>query len=326
MLMKWIARLFGAAPAKGSVRPGPVAVPAAAPIPVVGTVADPVNIDSLFYRWITGTGHTEPAPGTEKIIFDELARVIGEPSSGAELLPRVPAVIPQLLRSLRDDSITSADLARQLSQDAVLVAEVIREVNRPYYRPTVPVRNLEGAVLLLGQNGLRMLLARVAFRPIINMQSGYFARMAAPHIWAESETCALAASLLATRMQVNPFEVYLAGMMQNVGLIVAFRLIDHACTDQLLPHSDAFCARLFRDARTLSSRIAALWEFPPAVADAIGQMGDPAAPPLAQALAFGDQVAKLRMLVDAGQVDPEVPARMFPAAKDVFDKINNEED
>ncbi|RJG20524.1 HDOD domain-containing protein [Massilia cavernae] len=330
MLKNWIARLFGAAPAEGHVRAAPEPkAPDNTPAPGPGAGDPPLgpgNIDALFYRWVTGTGQRDTPPGADKPILDELARLVASPSSGAELMPRVPAVIPQLLRSLRDDSVTSADLARQLSQDAVLVAEVIREVNSPWYRPTVPVRNLEGAVMLLGQNGLRMLLARVAFRPIISMQAGYFARMVAPHIWAESEKCALASSLLATRMRVDPFEAYLAGMMQNVGPIVAFRVIDLVCTDQQLPHSDEFCAQLFRDAHTLSSRIAALWDFPAPVADAIGQLGEPNSPPLAQALAFGDQVAKLRMLVDAGQLDPGIPGRMFPAAQDVFDKIKSEED
>lgn len=325
--MNWISRLFGSAPARESAQP------AAAPQPVrAGQQAGaefampPAGIDAMFYRWVTGAEEQDAAVGTGKLVLDELGRLIASPSSGASLVPRVPAVIPQLLRSLRDDSITSADLARQLSQDVVLVAEVIREVNSPLYRPTVPVRNLEGAVMLLGENGLRMLLARVSFRPIISMQSGHYARMVAPQVWRQAETCALAASLLSTRTSASPFEAYLAGLMQNVGLIVAFRLIDQMSPDQTLPYSPGFCADLFSEARALSSRIAALWDFPAAVAAAIEESGQPGATGLAQALAYGDQVAKLRMMVDAGLLDPGVADAMGPAARDVFDKIKNEDD
>ena len=180
--------------------------------------------------------------------------------------------------------------------------------------------------MLLGENGLRMLLARVSFRPIISMQSGHYARMVAPQVWRQAEKCALAASLLSTRMGVNPFEAYLSGLMQNVGLIVAFRLIDHISPDQSLPYSAEFCTRLFTDARTLSSRIAALWDFPPSVAAAIEESGRPGASGLAQALAYGDQGAKLRMMVDAGQLDPAVADAMGPAARDVFDKIKTKDD
>lgn len=327
MIMKWISRLFGSAPAAGSAQPAAASQPVQAGHQAPTQFAmPPSEIDAMFYRWVTGAGEQDTATGTGKLVLDELGRLVESPSSGASLVPRVPAVIPQLLRSLRDDSITSADLARQLSQDVVLVAEVIREVNSPLYRPTVPVRNLEGAVMLLGENGLRMLLARVSFRPIISMQSGHYARMVAPQVWSQAEKCALAASLLSTRTSASPFEAYLAGLMQNVGLIVAFRLIDQLSPDQGLPYSYDFCTHLFSDARALSSRIAVLWDFPASVAAAIEQSGQPDASGLAQALAYGDQVAKLRMMVDAGRLDPAVADAMGPAARDVFDKIKNEDD
>ena len=324
--MNWISRLFGATPAAPSAPPGASAVPVAAAGQAAPQFAlPPATIDAMFYRWMTGASEQESAPGTGKLVLEELARLVDAPATGASLVPRVPAVIPQLLRSLRDDSITSAELARQISQDVVLVAEVIREVNSPYYHPTAPVRNLEGAVMLLGENGLRMLLARVSFRPIISMQTGNYARMVAPHVWTQAEQSALAASLLSTRIGANPFEAYLAGLMQNVGLIVAFRLIDQLSPDQALPYSAEFCARLFGDARILSSRIAELWYFPQPVADAIDQAALPGAEGLAQALAYGDQVAKLRMLVDAGKLEPSIADAMGPAARDVFDKIKPEE-
>ena len=326
MIMNWISRLFGAAPAPGTAQPGaPVQTAAPDRQGSPQFAMPPATIDAMFYRWMTGAGDQEAAPGTGRLVIDELARLVDSPSLGASLVPRVPAVIPELLRSLRDASITSADLARQLSQDVVLVAEVIREVNSPWYHPTTPVRNLEGAVMLLGENGLRMLLARVSFRPIISMQTGTYARLVAPQVWRQSEHCALAASLLSTRIGVNPFEAYLAGLMQNVGLIVAFRLIDQLSAEQSLPYSADFCARLFNDARILSSRIATLWDFPQPVAAAIEGAGRPDADGLAQALAYGDQIAKLRMMVDAGQLAPGIADAMGPAARDVFDKIKTEE-
>lgn len=324
--MNWISRLFGAPPAAPSAQPGATAIPVPAAVHAAPQFAlPPATIDAMFYRWMTGATEQESALATGKVVLDELARLVDSPATGASLVPRVPAVIPQLLRSLRDDSITSAELARQISQDVVLVAEVIREVNSPYYHPTAPVRNLEGAVMLLGENGLRMLLARVSFRPIISMQTGNYARMVAPHVWTQAEQSALAASLLSTRIGANPFEAYLAGLMQNVGLIVAFRLIDQLSPDQVLPYSADFCARLFGDARILSSRIAELWYFPQPVADAIDQAALPGGEGLAQALAYGDQVAKLRMLVDAGKLEPSIADAMGPAARDVFDKIKPEE-
>lgn len=320
-MINWLARWFKR-PAAGTPAPTASGIDAdIAPAPPGD------DIDALFYRWLAGAPGADVQPAAEKLIIDEFIRLVQAPQSGADLVPRVPAVIPQLLRSLRDDSVSGAELSRQLAQDVVLVAEVIREANSPYYRPSAPVRTIEGAVMLLGQNGMRMLLARVAFRPIIRSQSGHFALQVAPQVWRQSEACALAASMLAPALRANPFEAYLAGLLHHVGLIVALRLIDQIYSGAALPQSDQFRAALLSNARLLSARIAALWEFPVTVSIAIEHAGQPGAPPLAQALALADRIAMLRMLVDAGQLaadDPRVE-ELGPAAAACFQKLSQEE-
>jgi HD-like signal output (HDOD) protein len=334
--MNWIARLFGgrkdpepaapAAPPGSSGRPAAPAGAAAAagdatPIPLV-------ELNANFYHWLTGNVEQAAPPTVEKVIVDELVRLAQNPSAGANLVPRVPAVIPKLLQSLRDEGVSGADLAKQLSQDVVLVAEVVREANSPYYAPTQPVKTIEGAVMLLGHNGMRMLLARVSFRPIINTQTGQHAKVVAPALWSQAEKCALAASIIAPGMQASQFEAYLAGLMKNVGLIVAFRLIDQIYPDPAVPQSSGFIKALFITARSISARIARLWDFPPGVVAAIEMEGMPDAPPLAQALALADRISKLRMLVDAGlyqpDQDPQVLAGLDRLALKAFEKLDVE--
>lgn len=258
-----------------------------------------MELEAVYYRWLTSSaGYTAP-DDVESQILDHVRTLSENPEAAAGLVPRIPEVIPRLLRSLRDEEVSSAELSRQLAQDVVLVAEVIREANSAYYRPITPVKNIESAVMMLGQNGLRMLLARLSFRPIINMQSGGFARRVAPQIWRQSEKCALAASLMAPGLTAGVFEAYLAGLMQNVGLIVAFRLSDQFCEDGKVPGSSAFGIELLACSRQLSSRIATHWDFPPEVGAAIAQRDEPSDFLLARALAEGDRIAKLRLLIDA---------------------------
>jgi HD-like signal output (HDOD) protein len=327
-MFNWIARWFDRSPApetSGAPRAAPAGAPGDA---ALADQLPPVDLPLLFYRLLAGASAAHVLPSTEKLILDEFTRLAEAPQSAADLVPRVPEVIPQLLRSLRDDSISGAEFARQLAQDVVLVAEIIREANSPYYRPAKPINTIEGAVMLLGQNGIRMLLARVAFRPIISNQSGQFARLAAPTVWQQSEMCALAASVLAPAMHANPFEAYLAGLLHHVGLIVALRLADQVYNGDTLPASDQFVADLLHNARLMSSRIAALWGFPVTVSSAIANAGRPYAPPIAHVLELADRVATLRLLVDAGKLgpnDPEVEA-LAPAARACFDKLRSEED
>jgi len=262
------------------------------------------EIEAAWYRWLTASAATDVPADLEQRILDQVRALARDPAAAAELVPRVPEVVPQLLRSLQDEGASSAELARQVSQDVVLVAEVIREANSAYYRPITPVKNAEAAIMMLGQNGLRMLLARIAFRPIVNMQAEGFARRAGPRIWDQSVKCALAASLMAPGLTAGVFESYLAGLMQNVGLVVAWRLAERTHPGSV-PASPAFGAALLAAARQTSAGIAAHWDFPADVCDAIARAGDPGDAVLAQALAQGDRIAKLRMLVDAREVDED---------------------
>ena len=299
-MKNWINRLRGGTDDTNGAKTA-VPAPGAEPDGQVGMAAE---IEGTYYRWLTSSaGYAAPA-AVENAILDEVRALAREPGTAAELVPRVPEVIPQLLRSLHDEA-SNAELARQVAQDVVLVAEVIREANSAYYRPMSPVKTVEAALMMLGQNGLRMLLARVAFRPIIKLQSTGFARVAAPLVWNQSEKCALAASLMAPGLTAGAFEAYLAGLMQNLGLVVGFRLADRVCEDGKVPGSSDFGLQLLDEGRMLSAAIARHWDFPASVADAIAHAGEPGEENLAQALALGDRIAKLRLLIDAHVIDED---------------------
>lgn len=328
-MKNWFARWFGGSARRADGVPAAqasqahAASPATSPAAPDAAPANRADVDLAFYRWLAGSAGGDAPEATERLITDELARLAATPDTAAGLVPRVPAVIPDLLRSLRMENVSSADLSRMVAQDLVLVAEVVREANSPYYRSTTPVRNIEGAVMLLGQNGLRMLLARVAFRPVISMQSGRFARLVAPLVWRQSEKCAQAAGALAPQAGANPFEAYLAGLVQNVGLVVAFRLIDQVYTEDVLPRSDAFSAALLGHARLLAAGIARQWDFPEAVAEAVA--GKPG--PLGEALAAADALSKLRLLLDAGVLapdDPLVAAHLTPRLLPLFEQLRDQ--
>lgn len=326
-MRNWIARLFKGAEDASPDKPPAAASEAATPAPVPGAAADDTGLEQRYWRWLCDlpAGDAGPDAGgpAARLVEAELARLARAPGEAAELVPRVPEVIPQLLRSLRDEGMSGAELARQVTRDAVLVAEVIREANSPFYRSSKPVRTVDAAILVLGQNGLRMLLARVAFRPIFKASSGRCARLVAPRLWQHSERCARAASLLAPPLGADPFEGCLAGLMLEVGLIVAFRLIDQLLDAGAPPQDPAVVAALLAGARQLSARIALHWELPPPIAAAILGARDPHAQPLARALGQADRLATLRLLLDHAALETDDPllAGLDRASERVFERL-----
>ena len=319
----WIARLF-----KSADEPAPARqdTPAAAPA-APRAQANYAELEQRYWHWLcdlpANDQTLEPTGPAARLVLHELARLARAPEQAAELVPRVPEVIPRLLRSLRNEGVSGAELAREVTRDAVLVAEVIREANSPFYRPAKPVRTVDAAILVLGQNGLRMLLARVAFRPIIGAATGRLARLAAPRLWLHSERCARAASLLAPPLGADPFEGYLAGLMLNVGLLVAFRLIDQLDDSGSVPHGAAVVPALLAGARELSARIALYWELPPPIGAAILSARKAQATALPRALGQADDLARLRLLFDHGALpeDDALLASLDGPMSRVFERL-----
>jgi len=262
------------------------------------------DVDATFYRWLTASSGFNALPGQEAQILAEVRSLAADPVCASGLVPRIPELVSQLLTALSDENISTGALSAQVGRDLVLVAEVIREANSAYYRPVTPIETLEGAVTMLGLNGLRMLLARIAFRPLVRVKVQGVARQVAPNVWKHSERCAFAASVMAPGLSAGVFESYLAGLMQNLGLQVAFQVADRICEGRV-PGSSEFGIELFAASRQLSSVIANHWDFPPEVVEAIEQAGEPDGSHLAQALAQGDRIAKLRLLLDAEVIEDD---------------------
>ena len=288
-MKKWIGRLLGGDKETASAGP-------AAAVLDEGELA--AEVDAVYYRWLTSSSGSNVGRELEAQVLTQVRELAGDPEGAAGLVPRLPDLVGQLLGALSDENISTGAVSAEVGRDLVLVAEVIREANSAYYRPAKPIETLDGAVTMLGLNGLRMLLAKIAMRPLIRTKVGGVARQVAPNVWKHSERCAFAASVMAPGLSAGVFEAYLAGLMQNLGLVVAFRLAERAVESGKIPGSSDFGRRLFEVSRGLSAAIAAHWEFPRDVVDGIAGVGQADASSLARAVERGDQIAKLRVLLD----------------------------
>jgi HD-like signal output (HDOD) protein len=243
----------------------------------------------------------------ETQVLEALAAVLSSQQSGAALVRRMPGLIPQLLQSLRSESFSGSALSRTISSDVVLVAAVIRLANSCYQGTGATVTSVEQAVILIGQEGLRQLITTVAFRPIIDVHSGFYVRRLAPILWEHSERCARAARSMAPGLGIEPFDAFLAALLQNVGLTVALRTMDQATAGEPQLGSGVFWAQLGRDTRRLSINIAREWNFPDSVVQALaeqdGMRKGAVMSPLGRLLMLTDYLGKVGMLVEQGLVE-----------------------
>ncbi|MES2741428.1 MAG: hypothetical protein V4754_10815 [Pseudomonadota bacterium] len=111
--------------------------------------------------------------------------------------------------------------------------------------------------------------------------------------------------VLAESDAVAPFDAFLAGLVQNTGLIVALRVMDRIGVNHQLG-SVLFCAGLQDKSLLLARDIGQEWGFPEAVTMAIGdQLGNAKRrqlSPLGRLLTLGDYLSKVKMLVEHGRL------------------------
>ena len=293
-----------------------------------------LNVAAVYFDWLIGTGAAASSRHfyLQKSILSALARLCESTEDSAGLLPRVPAVLPQILASLRDDDMNGAVLAGYISKDVVLVAELLLEVNSAHYHQTDKITTLDHAILVLGQNGLRMLVARIGFRPLIHgLGSGHFSQREVPLIWEQSDKCAMAGSMLARQANLDPFPIFLAGLIHNVGLIVALRVADSFCDASVmqsgLPRSETFDQQFLAYAHCLTQRIAQEWDFPSVVIQALNEQVPHTAPRLElltaelsvsglfRPLEQATLVSKIAMLTHYGQLQAD-DVRLLPFLSD----------
>ena len=269
-----------------------------------------VDVDGLYYGWLLAGSAPIPDPlsSLEWRLLGALDQAARLELPDTTLVPRAPAVIPRLIRNLRDDEVSAAELARQIAQDPVLVGDLLRIANSPYYRTAAGIRSLEHAVTVLGRNGLGQLIAAAALKPIVNLQGGPYARTAAPRTWTHSQLCATACDFLGRAHGLDEFEPYLAGLLHDIGLVMAFRIMDRHHDGSGKPHSASFY-QVFADlARQLSYQVLRTWELPTPIAVAMREQAKDLSAPITQlgsVLYAGNQVSKLRMLVANGMVEAQ---------------------
>ena len=298
------------------VSPTRAAVPAPLPLgaPVVAPRAVPLAVDpSRFIGWLLKA----PPPAERRISQPELEalafidQVIRSGQHIQELLPRAPAVIPQLLGALRQRAPSLPALVERVAKDLLLAAEVMRMARSVAFSRDDEVHDLSRAIASLGEQGLQRAISRVLLRPLMQSGGGKLSVLSAERLWEHTEHKSALCSVKAAASGLDPFEGYMAGMLHSAGWTVALRLLDLR-SPPAWPWSRKFVDSLAERRDPLFGKVVGGWHVSP-VLDALAAEAlelDPARgrSPLARALLDSDRETSSRLVADAA---PE-PAAVAP--------------
>ncbi len=338
-MMNWLAVMLSGLTGRPSPRRsrGMKAVPVAAAIAAPSAAAEPpakpivtpfpapvlpADLSGPFVEWLQDSSPSRETPiGPRELrALRLLDALLAEPQTPADLLPRTPAVVPQLLNLLRQDDLPLAAITERITKDVQLTAEVLRLANTAHYRQRAAhaISDLTQAVAALGADGVQRAIARVVLKPLYEGQGGRLSARAAPRLWEHGERKAVLCASLAAQRGLEPFEGYLAGLMHNAGWSIAWRAFDRMDGGVSTPFSQAFVQQLVLRKDKLFGKAAAAWQISASLSalgqDILEQGLEPARSPLAAALALADREATMAVLAPIMTVAlPEAPL-LQPAA------------
>jgi HD-like signal output (HDOD) protein len=292
------------------------------------------RLDALFSSELLGVrslvGETN---GFESRVMKRVERLLSKSTELGKLVPRVPAVIPRLLQSLKDENTSSKQLAALISEDPALLASVIRYANSSYYLTREPINSVELALLMLGRDRLRSIIAKAALQPLYDNRKDYFSNMAGPLLWEQTERCAHSCACLAASEKLPVFEVFLAGLVHKIGYRIVTRIMTEEYDSTEAPRSYAFRDWLTTAVAILSWRVSMEWELPETVTDILQELADykeqSDLSPFAGVVYLSSKLSELHLLAEKGCVPGGVKrltcrlnGRFTDACRDCYEQMS----
>ncbi len=187
-------------------------------------------------------------------------------------LPLKPAVVARVLAMARDPNACFAQLSRLIHNDPTLAAHVIRVANSPAYARRARVSTLRQAVTRIGTRVLSELVISVGISGVFQVP-GYEDEAAA--IWRHALLTAGFCRELGRICGLDEEAAFLCGLLHTIGRPLILRAAVQAAEELevALPRG-ALGGIMQRWEGALGARLAASWELPPPVREAIAHYRD----------------------------------------------------
>lgn len=306
------------------------------------TVPPPPVLEPAAVQWLDGTevrlrlralelGLDSTAraeqqdPAHAHIVATALA-AIGNPATQRHYFPRRPNLLPELMHAINDETVSVRQLVAIVARDPALVGSLLKVANSSFYRITpLPVESIERAIVVLGNEGLRSVMAAALMQPIFQISGAGGAPRFPELVWEHAVRSAHAAIPHAALVaRANPFAAELLSLISGLAEIVLFRAVLEHCPPSpprqeveplviaaiLDSHAAAFAWHIGADWRLSVEMLAALEEQMTA--------SEPATP-LGRSLAFGRHAGALAVLhsnsiINADSVKASLPSSGLSSA------------
>ncbi len=192
-------------------------------------------------------------------------------------VPQIPDVVLALRAELKRPSPDLRILSDLIAQDVGLTGHILKKVNSPLFSRANKITSLSQAISLMGIKRLINLVTAEAVEQMLSSSSG-----AARVVWESiMEQAQIAVSVTRYVANTNPEDVYLFGIMHDVGSLIFAEQLPNYSYEWVLRASapasllDYEQAALQIDHATVGFLLASIWQLPEQFALAIFHHHDP---------------------------------------------------
>lgn len=142
----------------------------------------------------------------------------------SENLPVLPQAVSEVMRLADDPNSNQKELEKAFEQDPAMTAKILKVANSAFYGGA-NVPTIGRAISFLGMTSIRSLVVGISFQQLSSgrSESKQFDKVA---FWRHSIASAIACRVLAKlKLPAKGEELYCAGMMHDIGLLVFERFV-----------------------------------------------------------------------------------------------------
>jgi putative nucleotidyltransferase with HDIG domain len=188
-------------------------------------------------------------------------------AGGLAYLPPAFELVPRLLLLLDDPEADPESLAELIRVDAGLTADVLRIANTAYFGRSERSETLQHAILRLGLNEVYRIVMKVVTSPVLAIS--HDPALAKLGLWTHSLAVAVAAEVIARRVQEDTQVAFTTGLLHDLGKTVLAQkygsdytaLIDR-CTAEGQPVWKAEHSAFRNDHAHIGAGLLKHWNFP----------------------------------------------------------------
>lgn len=252
-------------------------------------------------------------------------------------LPPLPAAVGRLLRLVNAPEVEFKEIARTISLDQTLTAQLLRLANSAFYGFPQQIRTVQQATVVLGRHSIRNMALSLA---IVRLRNHMRADgpLDPEEFWRHSIAVACGARMLARHQRsVEPDEAFVAGLLHDIGKIVLVEY-DTQTYEELLAIAGDGIAPLDEleretfgiDHAAVGEALCAYWNIPDELSATVAAhhgmdgSGDAPAQQIVDVVNLADSLAKISAIGRSG--NPHVAATWFTgsdAFRDLPERVRN---